>query len=282
MSEIKKEKKNNKILVIILIVALLTMSFYIVYDKVLSNETTNKTSKETNEKTEVKEDEETKEEEKTPQVEVLEVTSEEVENLLNKIGALYACEKNRYYLDKKVVANDIDNDEAYSRAIRLIHSETLKAGTTTSTTLTEEQVENVVARIYGKDYKFTHKKRSSCPIYTYDGETKSYTLSTDGCGYGTCGPNTDIREVVKAMKIDDKVEIYVRILFVGKESSSANPNTMNYYKDYNLTQPLSELQVDAEGFVTNSDENLKKGSLYKFIFTKENNDYSFTSSELAD
>lgn len=39
---------------------------------------------------------------------------------------------------------------------------------------------------------------------------------------------------------------------------------------------------DADGFATDSDENLQKGSLYKFIFTKVENDYAFNSSELVE
>lgn len=136
---------------------------------------------------------------------------------------------------------------------------------------TEDQLNEKIKEIFGKNYKFEHKNYPSCPAWNYNAINKTYEYSGDGCG-GSCG-QISLRQVVKAIKTDNTIETYVRVLFV---------NVDKYYKDYNKTIEVTDLEKAGDGTVKESANNLAKGSLYKVIFTNEDGHYVFTSSELAE
>ena len=51
-----------------------------------------------------------------------------------------------------------------------------------------------------------------------------------------------------------------------------------YYRDYNKTDLIYDLERDEHGVVLNNEENLSKGSLYQLDFVLEEGNYVFVSS----
>ena len=270
------DKKGNKGLIVFLVVLIITvlcLSGYILVDKDLIK----LGKKEVN--TEEKLEKSNKE--KTGEIEVLEVIDPTVQSLYNNIsrGLGYFCGVDAYYTDSKVTNSSISNQLAFSIALIQLGNSGIEI-VNEGVTFTKEQINAEIYKIFGKNYRFKHQTRGSCPVYTYDESTGVYTIEPSACG-GTCGA-IDLKKIVKAVKIDETVEIYVRILFVGEETSndSANGTYYSYYKDYNKTQVLT-LDRDYDNMVLQSDENFAKGSLYKLKFAKEDNNYVFVESSLV-
>ena len=87
----------------------------------------------------------------------------------------------------------------------------------------------------------------------------------------------NLKKVVRALKNDQTIELYVRVLFAG------GVDTTDYYKDYNKTQKVEGLEMDSNNlFPIESDNNVAKGSLYKLTFENEDGNYVFVSSELVN
>ena len=101
------------------------------------------------------------------------------------------------------------------------------------------------------------------------------------CG-GTCGPR-DYVKIVKATKTDSKIELNIRVLFRGDEEfkNAGGYSYPKYYKDSKKTIEV-DLTRDYENIPLETSENYQKGSLYKMIFTNEDGNYVFTSSELVN
>lgn len=267
-----KKSNTSLIIIIILILCLIVASGYILYDKVLKPEQSKNQIEDNNEK-------ESKEE---VSVENLEITDQQVTSLYEKISHAsgYYCGVDDYFTDKKVESKDISNNLAFNIALMSLYEKGLKISgangdTNTGDDITKEQMDTEIDSIFGKDYVFTHALYSRCPYYAYDETAEKYIFGGSGCG-GTCGPVKNIKKIVRAEKTAQNIYIYVRVVFVGKESS-AKPV---YYQDYNKTIKLDNLEKDNEGIAKDNDSNASKGSLYKLTFTSENQNMVFTSSEL--
>lgn len=247
------------IIVVALLVVIIGLGGYVLYDKILSEDS------------KISTEEKVKKEEKKEEKEVaLDVTSKEVTDLFNSItsGWNKYCGVDNYFADKKVTVDDIDNDLASSIMLyNLIESGVKHAE---GSTFTKKQVEDIIVKLFGKKYKYTYKTINSCPSFTYDEAKELYTAGPSGCG-GICGPH-NMKKVVKATKTDSKIELYVRVLFVGSGEN------IKYYNDYKTTKEVS-VETNENGFALENDANYQKGSLYKMTFTKEDNNYVFTSSE---
>lgn len=252
-------KKN--IVIAILIIALVGAVGYIGYDKVWSE----KNPKQTNEKQ--------KEIETEPKEEVLETTDQVVLNAMNKINSAwgYYCGTDSVYMTtKKVTAADISNDFAYVTVMN-------KLATDTNSPVPASRLDQAIDETFGKDYQFEHKNYSSCPMYSYDAATGNYNFVGSACG-GTCGP-TNIKEIVKAIKKDQTLEIYIRVIFSNPEI--AEGERYSYCKDSNLEQIVGYLSYEDRIYNEEQVTDLvSKGSLYKFTFKLEDGNYVFYSSEL--
>lgn len=255
-------KKGVGLLIIIgaLLIVVMGLGGYILYDKFGETKETENT-------------EEKKEEKKEEKVENLEVTSKEVTDLFDSIthGVTEYCGVDNYFVDKKVTINDIENGLASSIVLYNLYQSGVKYGE--GTTITKKQVEDTIIKLFGKNYKYTYGNIRNCPSYTYDAEKEVFTAGPSGCG-GTCGPH-NMKKVVKATKSDSKIELYVRMLFIGEYT---NDQQIKYYSDYKKTKEAN-LEKDKDGIPYETDANYQKGSLYKMTFTKEDNNYVFTSSE---
>lgn len=262
-NNIAKRGAGLIIIVVALLMAVLGLGGYIMYDKFFND---NKSSKTT-------EKEEKKEEKKEDKVENLEVTSNEVTDLFTSIttGWNRYCGINNYFIDKKVTTTDIDNDIVTAITLSYLYKSGVKFDE--GSTFTKKQVEDTITKLFGKNYKYTYKTISGCPTFTYDESKEVYTAGSSGCG-GTCGAVV-LKKVVKATKTDSKIELYVRALF-----PSELPDENGYIKYYKFKSD-EELQLERDNYnqVKETDANYNKGSLYKMTFTKEDNNYVFTSSE---
>lgn len=273
--EEKKKNTGTTFLIVLLVLALIGTSGYIVYDKFIAKE-------EKQESQVTKKDDEDEDKDKS-EIKVLEVTDSEVQDVFKKIsnGLSTYCGVDDYYKNVKVTSNDITNDLAFNIAVLQIYNDKVAQGiknpfSAVGDAFTATEVETKIASTFGKDYKFTHKTYELCPTFSYDVANNKYViLAMPGCG-GTCGPS-NLKRVVKAIKSDKTMELYVKVLFFGGVSE------VDYYKDFNKTQKVGGLEIDWNTKLpTNSDANIAKGSLYKLVFEKEDNAYVFASSELVN
>lgn len=139
-----KERKTNKfniILIVLLSLAVLGLGSYIIYDKVIK-ENGGKTVENNS-----------REEEDGP--EVLDVISELVTNLVDKISfGLGSCRDLResYLADTKFNAMDFSNEAIYELALRHIYFAKNKKFVAFTADSLEKEIENIV----GSGYNFEH------------------------------------------------------------------------------------------------------------------------------
>lgn len=167
--------------------------------------------------------------------------------------------------DKIVTANDINNLYAANTVTyNEPYNEEDRPDTISLKDFTKE-----VKKYYGENYEFNAEtlvdvKGLAGYIYN-DGVFKKRSNNWGGtCGFASSYRYNDVK------KVNDKLEIYVYVVFSGKTSDGLDDGT--YYADYNRTNKI-------EKFDLFNDEDYKKGTLYKFTFKLENNNYIFVSSE---
>lgn len=266
----EKRETGKVIIIVILVLMVLALGGYIVYDKFLSKEEVADVSKD--------------EKEKEIEIDNLEVNDDLVVSLVEKITSGMDCTdfKDIYFKDGVFKGSDFSNQEIYSLALKKMLSEV--AGDSVTGTgykdFSVERLESEIVKIVGKDYQFNHKSYVSCPAWDYDATAKNYKApASSACGC-TTGPYHTIAKTAKAFKEGDKVEIYQRVIFVDTITGKG-------YSDSKKTKEitgLTTLSADQWGNpVDNIDEsndaNIAKGTLYKLVFEKENDEYIFVSSE---
>ncbi|MBP3841871.1 MAG: hypothetical protein IK997_07125 [Bacilli bacterium] len=269
----KQKRKGTGVIIVILLIVILGLCGYIAYDKFLNN-----TKDDTTEEKETKNNEK---KETTKKEENLEVTNKEVTDLFDSITNANTryCGVSELFTDKKITVNDIDNDLASD--IALYNLRTSGVSFKEGSTITKKQLDDTITKLFGKNYKYTHGNIRNCPSFTYDESKEIYTVGMSACG-GTCGPR-DYVKIVKATKTDSKIELNIRVLFRGDEEfkNAGGYSYPKYYKDSKKTIEV-DLTRDYENIPLETSENYQKGSLYKMIFTNEDGNYVFTSSELVN
>ncbi len=267
--KIIEKKKSSKMVIFLLLVIIAILGVYICYKEGLLDV---KPEEKVVNKTENKE-EKVEKEEPVEEIEVLEVVSNDVKHLYETLttGLGEYCGVWNYFTEKKVTAADIPNNLATAIALNSLYKNGI-AIDRTGTTFTSDQLNAKIKEIFGQNYNYENTNIDICPTYTYNEETHIYTTGNGICS-GAC-PTPNKAKIVKAYKQNDKLEIYVRVLF--SNLTEQVPNI--YYKDFNKTQPIEvnktspvEYQID--------DDTFKEGSLYKMTFTNEFGNYIFTSSE---
>lgn len=266
----KKPKKRNPLITILLMLLCLALgaggTYY--YFEIYCDKDNNDKIETTTEK-----------EEKDNEIESLETVNEEAVTLYNNIyNANYSGIDDIYFTAKKVEAKDIENNLAFATALTIMQNNLIEKGNKNPYTnigdgFTEAELQNQVALLFGEKYEMKNQDYNGCPPFKYDSANKKYSIeSIPGCGFEQ-GPGNPKR-IVKVLKTNDDIEIYVRILFLGSDT-----NTFKYYKDSTKTQLITGIKADSEGLALETEENLVKGGLYKITFTKENSNYIFVSSE---
>lgn len=264
MEEKKKSSGGLILLVIILMAACLVGGYFLSAKNVINIGKANevKSGKTSNNK---------KSEECSSDITVLETSSKELKELLLKttIAHDYYCGFYKMYVGSKVTPNDLDKEDV--KRMMLTHLLHTKGETKEGDTFTKQEVEEVSKKLFGKDFEFPHGDINTCPQYTYDSSKGIYTEGVHACG-GTCGPSNRY-SIVKAIKTDKDIELYVRMIFIGEY-----PDT-NYYSDYTLTRKAGFNAEDTTKMYFDHDDAISQGSLYKVVFTKEDDYYYITSVE---
>ena len=272
------ERKKNKgliMLVVILVLALIMTTGYIVYDKFIAGGEVEEKNDDNKVNT-IKED-------ISEQLVDVDVNSTEIQDLFSNIshGLNSYCGINYYYQDKKIFAGDLSNDLVFDIVLLQLYNDRKAQGelypfSQMGDGFTVNELDEKITSTFGKNYSFTHRTINSCPVFEYDSVNQKYVInSSPGCG-GTCGA-MNLKKVVRALKNDQTIELYVRVLFAG------GVDTTDYYKDYNKTQKVEGLEMDSNNFFPiESDNNVAKGSLYKLTFENEDGNYVFVSSELVN
>lgn len=272
------ERKKNKgliMLVVILVLALIMTTGYIVYDKFIAGGEVEEKNDDNKVNT-IKED-------ISEQLVDVDVNSTEIQDLFSNIshGLNSYCGINYYYQDKKIFAGDLSNDLVFDIVLSQLYNDRKAQGelypfSQIGDGFTVNELDEKITSTFGKNYSFTHRTINSCPVFEYDSVNQKYVInSSPGCG-GTCGA-MNLKKVVRALKNDQTIELYVRVLFAG------GVDTTDYYKDYNKRQKVEGLEMDSNNFFPiESDNNVAKGSLYKLTFENEDGNYVFVSSELVN
>ena len=262
-------------LVVILVLALIMTTGYIVYDKFIAGGEVEEKNDDNKVNT-IKED-------ISEQLVDVDVNSTEIQDLFSNIshGLNSYCGINYYYQDKKIFAGDLSNDLVFDIVLSQLYNDRKAQGelypfSQIGDGFTVNELDEKITSTFGKNYSFTHRTINSCPVFEYDSVNQKYVInSSPGCG-GTCGA-MNLKKVVRALKNDQTIELYVRVLFAG------GVDTTDYYKDYNKTQKVEGLEMDSNNFFPiESDNNVAKGSLYKLTFENEDGNYVFVSSELVN
>ena len=265
-----EEKKSSKIgvviLVIILMIACLCGGYFLSAKNVINfGKSDAKEYNEGSKKTETN----------CASEEALDVSSDEVSTLVSRITSAQGvyCGFYKFFIDKKVTPSDIEEkDISYMVFSQVIKN---KGTTTDNKTFTKKEFEDAAHSLFGNKYEFKHNNIETCPRLEYDANTGIYKDVSEGCG-GTCGPSNHIR-VVKAIKTDNGMDIYVRIIFVGYMINKSND--YNYYGDYNGTKSIGLKTEDALRLAYEYDDLTKQGALYKISYAKEDNNYYIVSAE---
>lgn len=267
----QKSNKNGLLIFFLIVFIFMTLILggYIVYDKIIRDDSSHDVA--------LEEDED--KEENTVKSESLEVYDPLVLELLDKVVGRIDCDRSYKFLkDKKFSANSFSNEDIYNLVLENIFDELVekRGNTYIYKDFSKKKLDTEVAKIVGGDYKFTHRTYDTCPTWEYDKASETYkapTYSACGC---TSGPYHDIMKVTKAVKDLKSVSIYTRVIFVDSNTGSA-------YKDFNKSLEITDLEKDnlyGESVIDdNSSINLSKGGLYKIDFALENDGYVFVSAE---
>ena len=269
-------KKN--ILIVGLLVIIIGLSGFIIMDKTMNK----KQKKDAPKQEEVKE-------------ENLDVTSQEVMQLLNNINLLA---KNNHsdvyygYLYKndslKVSAMDDDLIVAigvYHEHLKCTASWDEKCIKTTSNnpagevTISAENVKKVINNIFGNiNYVDTDIKSISCSGGYKFNKNDNYVGTAPACGYA--GDSYDFLEtkIAKAIKKDKNLDIYVKVAFGHydfNESETGNNSIYHIYSDFKKENEIYKAKegiYDFEEVLLNYSDKLP---VYKIHFEKENDNYLF-------
>ena len=263
--------KKNFVIVILLLALIVSLGF-IAYQNGLKDYLIDKGYIEENKKDTKKEEKKDKKETDNQEEEYLETVDSTVLDSIDKIDSAinnYCGTYKTYFTTNKVEAKDISNQLAYETVMT-------KLIKTNNAPISKENMEQAIKETFGKDYKFEHKTYSSCPAYTYNEQDEVYEYQGAECG-GTCSLSY-LSKVVKATKTNDKLEIYIRIVFTN-QSLTLN-DRYAFCKNADLTEIVGYATSTELTSDLTKDRLISQGSLYKLTFNKEDDNYVFASSEL--
>ena len=262
---VKEDKRKNTktsngsgVIIFILIVIILGLVFYIAYDKglILNN------NKNTNAPKVTDKDKNNGKDSDVEEDKVVELALDDalVKDNYNKVMKLWAA--SIYFRDSKVRAKDLSNEFVTYVAI----SNAL--GKFGQVNVTKEQMENVVYSIFGKDYPFDHfyyPNNHFSLQYNPDTGIYEYHASEGTIQIG------NIDGVVKAYKDNKTLTFEIGVVFFGSNGQ--------YYKDYQHTTAVTDLELDESLKPTLTVQNFMKGTIYKMVFNLEDGNYVFSYAE---
>lgn len=245
----------KRVITIILAILCIAMSGFLVYEKVI--------------KTDLIKGEKS-------QTEPITVTDKDVieayQKLHYSLDSSIRSNHDDYFKNKQVGVEDIPNLVAFKAVVGMLSSQKEDI-----TSIGKERFSKALATLYGKNYLFIYQTYETCPGYVWDQEKESYIYIGAECA--STGV-ISLDKVMSAKKTKNELILEVRVIFASKNNLST-PEVLlplSYYKDYKRQVALTDLTI-VDGKVIDSDDNYRKGSLYKVIFTLEDGAYVFTSSE---
>ena len=188
----------------------------------------------------------------------------EVKDLISRLVAGPDCWNIDYYTnDTKVTTKTLPIERIFQvTSIASFSSKGVES-------ITLEDFDTEIQKYFDTGYTFNPETISyqgpECFDYSYDAEEQRFIKQENVCE-STCGPNSSQYLITRAVKREDSLLIYVKVLF-GSQAESTN-----YFSDYERTN-----------FITNDpeslDENLRYGTDYFFTFKLVEDNYVFVSSE---
>lgn len=163
-----------------------------------------------------------------------------------------------FYEQDKVLVSEMDQDYIYNLVFYQLNPSGDYSGS-----IEEETVKDKFLEIFGSNviYEVNESFIYGCSEVLYDSISKMYTINLDNTcvDYGRVSSYVDY-----AIKTDDKLEIYEKVLFTTDYET--------YYFDYEMTKNAGDIFVDS------NDERILR---YKYTFTydKDKDLYYFYSVE---
>lgn len=307
------EKKNTGliVLVVVLVIALLGTSAFIVYDKVLSNNT-----KVENENTE--ENKNTNKVENQEKTENFDLNNSLVQNLYSMINLPVLKDMNGYYYfykNVKITIDNIDNDvKLYMAYSQLSDSDIIETKTPESgggyfmsASFDIDKFDSAMKKTFGNNVTYIKDDfmPEGCDSYNfhYDDNSKQYKSDP----LGGCGGGPSLRylfsEPYKAIKQNDNIILYEKFAFIniGDFNDEGDIDLdITIYKDVEFkniikkltknvdysedAQIISNLELSEEFKNEISlDSYFDQMSMVKYTFKKgDNNSYHFYSSEIVE
>ena len=201
-------------------------------------------------------------------VKYLESTNEEVQALYDRVsyGIGMPCGLSSiYFTSNKVGVSDISYETLFRIAAYHITKKDYKVN------FSIDSVTANIRKTFGSKIQFKAASYNSTPRYKFNYDTATYEYVSDRGLQKVCTEDKNIVRVVMGTKSKSKFEIFVRVIF-NKDGK--------YYKDPSYNVVLNNL-IRENGKVTDTDNNIRQGTLYKMTFVNENNGYVFSSSEMS-
>ena len=277
-------KKNIVIALLLIIIILMGGTFYYLYtnqDKICD-------------KCEVKEEKKSIE---SKQEEILDITSKEVTTLLNGINRLAINDKSKAYYaylyrnDELKVENMSDDlliaNILYKEYLNCGDKCIIKASNSSELdtfVISASTIKDEIKKLFGNlEYKDTNVEEFDCQgDFKFDSASNNYTHKLAGCGYGLVSQDKLETHIIKAIKNNNSIDIYVKVAFEyikideNNAGSGVNDNSMRLvYSDYNKTNKIyekKEIEYDESEMLENYGEKLP---IYKIHFEYENGTYHF-------
>lgn len=273
-----RDNKGIIICLIIVVLILLGGSIYLFFQNGdLKNEIKELKSNKTQEV-------EKKEEEKQPEEKKEEVKEQEVDvddyiDLYNSVISTSGYSTGSYYkyfiVPKFEVLKDLNSQDAYGIIMAAYFKEN-KSKLSAGSIINASELDRYATKMFGKEYKLTHKEYPVCPLITYDSTKKVYEVENLGCGLE--GVPYYVSTPVKAIKNDKELDIFVKVLFVCETN---NENEIPYCKKYLGKEEIKGLDREENGLPT--DEAIKdNGVLFKLVFNYEDGNYILVSVNKED
>ena len=155
-------------------------------------------------------------------------------NLDVKKKTKYNCEKYKQYLNKwvhKIGNGEIIEDYNKCNLPEELQSTNPNEYDEYTEGFTREYIESLYKKIYGKDAVLDKSVTlyTNCPVYIYNSKMDAYIDYTNGCG-GTEGPGGYSHELIKAIKDDNSIKIYDKVVYTDyDEDDTENENPITKF-----------------------------------------------------
>lgn len=191
------------------------------------------------------------------------------------IGQLYKSVTNsndihcgfyKLFTDKKMTFNDLTNEDKLKIiAYNIYASDADNISGWENKTYSKEEFEKVARELFNSS--ITHQTISGCPSLEYNSSNGEYKVVSSEC-VTTCENANAKSMIVGSTEREGTLEFSSKVIFV-KDGK--------YYADYANKKQLS-IEVDDNKEMKNRTD-IKKGTLYKIVFNKENDNYKFSYVE---